>query len=574
VKLLEFVRALPDGYAYAPIYQKGAELPDGGTSKGKTPLGRAHHQIMGAADVALQIERAPDVFKAVGVFTGPRSRGLVILDVDANLSKLRKKWGETIEGAPCVTSTKANAAKFLFYVPEALWSQVKGVSLTGSGAGYEVLWGRQGLLYGAYPGSSDGRAPEGEYGLVGDLEAIPEAPAWLVAEMRDAASQSEPVAGKFLKNRKALDFSERTDDEVAEIAQDCLRVIPHLGMGSRDQWIQVGMALHDALPNDLGLTLWSAWSAEDPEYAGEWKDGNPCEKPWGSFRPGAGIRFNSLIWMADQQDPQRRRFSDASRVAVEEVESQKVQRVEQVYMSGAELLERAKKIEDEIDNPALQDQAKHVLALQAGRREGSVAVDRLLLMDMLYGDASGMEPVAVDQMSDDGIDEYLIPGLLPKGWMLLLHADGGTGKTAACQLLVKHLTQAIPFDVFGETVPVDTCRALWLNGDQNPKILKKQLERIGVEKGVDVVGEWDLAWYSRFCRMQKERKYDIVVIDSLDGCNDSNPYEENRREYAKPLKRLQKRNGRDFPLCTFLVIHHNSKAGGVPRHHGNQGVRG
>jgi hypothetical protein len=561
VKLLEFVRALPDGYAYAPIYQKGAELPDGGTSKGKTPLGRAHHQIMGAADVALQIERAPDVFKAVGVFTGPRSRGLVILDVDANLSKLRKKWGETIEGAPCVTSTKANAAKFLFYVPEALWSQVKGVSLTGSGAGYEVLWGRQGLLYGAYPGSSDGRAPEGEYGLVGDLEVIPEAPAWLVAEMRDAASQSEPVAGKFLKNRKALDFSERTDDEVAEIAQDCLRVIPHLGMGSRDQWIQVGMALHDALPNDLGLTLWSAWSAEDPEYAGEWKDGNPCEKPWGSFRPGAGIRFNSLIWMADQQDPQRRRFSDASRVAVEEVESQKVQRVEQVYMSGAELLERAKKIEDEIDNPALQDQAKHVLALQAGRREGSVAVDRLLLMDMLYGDASGMEPVAVDQMSDDGIDEYLIPGLLPKGWMLLLHADGGTGKTAACQLLVKHLTQAIPFDVFGETVPVDTCRALWLNGDQNPKILKKQLERIGVEKGVDVVGEWDLAWYSRFCRMQKERKYDIVVIDSLDGCNDSNPYEENRREYAKPLKRLQKRNGRDFPLCTFLVIHHNSKAG-------------
>jgi hypothetical protein len=98
VKLLEFVRALPDGYAYAPIYQKGAELPDGGTSKGKTPLGRAHHQIMGAADVALQIERAPDVFKAVGVFTGPRSRGLVILDVDANLSKLRKSGARRSTG--------------------------------------------------------------------------------------------------------------------------------------------------------------------------------------------------------------------------------------------------------------------------------------------------------------------------------------------------------------------------------------------------------------------------------------------------------------------------------------------
>jgi hypothetical protein len=135
VNLLEFVRALPQGYAYAPVYRKGAELPDGGTSKGKTPLGRSHHQVMGPADVALQIERSPEAFQAVGIFTGPRSQGLVILDVDANLSKLRRKWGESLEGAPVVTSTKANAAKFLFRVPEDLWSQVKGVSLTATAVG-------------------------------------------------------------------------------------------------------------------------------------------------------------------------------------------------------------------------------------------------------------------------------------------------------------------------------------------------------------------------------------------------------------------------------------------------------
>ncbi|MEY4201000.1 MAG: hypothetical protein RLZZ265_2740, partial [Verrucomicrobiota bacterium] len=257
MKLLEFVRALPEGYAYAPIYRKGQVLPEGQVSKGKTPLGRAHHQIMGPADVALQLERHPEVYGAVGVFTGPRSRGLVILDVDANLSKLQRKWGESLEGAPRVDSTKANAAKFLFRVPEEHWKEVKGVSLAATGAGYEVLWGRQGLLYGAYPGSSDGKAPEGIYGLVGDLEAIPEAPAWLIAEMRDAAAQSEPVGKGLLKNRKALDFSDRTEDEVAEIVQDCLRVIPHLGQGSRDQWVQIGMAIHDALPNELGLTLWS-----------------------------------------------------------------------------------------------------------------------------------------------------------------------------------------------------------------------------------------------------------------------------------------------------------------------------
>jgi hypothetical protein len=84
------------------------------------------------------------VFKAVGVFTGPRSKGLVILDVDRNLAKLKGKWGESLQGAPVVTSTKANAAKYLYSVPEALWGEVSGFGLSDTGAGYEVLWGAPG----------------------------------------------------------------------------------------------------------------------------------------------------------------------------------------------------------------------------------------------------------------------------------------------------------------------------------------------------------------------------------------------------------------------------------------------
>jgi hypothetical protein len=144
-------------------------------------------------------------FKAVGVFTGPRSKGLVILDVDRNLAKLKSKWGESLQGAPVVTSTKANAAKYLYSVPEALWGEVSGFGLSDTGAGYEVLWGRQGLLYGAYPGSSDGKGAEGFYGFEGDLEVIPEAPAWLLAEMKDHAGK-DPTDGGFIKNRKALTF--------------------------------------------------------------------------------------------------------------------------------------------------------------------------------------------------------------------------------------------------------------------------------------------------------------------------------------------------------------------------------
>ena len=56
-ELLAFVRQLPVGIAYAPIYAKDRAIQSGKLSKGKTPYERSHHQVMTPADVALQIER-------------------------------------------------------------------------------------------------------------------------------------------------------------------------------------------------------------------------------------------------------------------------------------------------------------------------------------------------------------------------------------------------------------------------------------------------------------------------------------------------------------------------------------
>jgi len=556
-ELLNFVRQLPEGMAYAPIYCAGSKLQSGKESKGKAPLERSHHQVLNPADVALQIERRPDVFQAVGVFTGARSAGLVILDVDRNLSRLLKKWGETLEGAPKVTSTKANAAKYLFRVPEALWGDVKGFGLSDTGAGYEVLWGRQGLLYGAYPGSSDGKAPAGEYGFEGDLEAIPEAPGWLLAEMRDHSGK-EVADGGFIRNRKALDFSDRDPAEVAEIVQSALKVIPGQGAGSRDHWVKVGMAIHSELPTDLGLTLWSAWSAEDPEFSQEWSDGNPCEEVWKSFRKGP-VSLGTLFWMADQQVPGRAWLSEDLRKIVQDAEAAPL-RYRQDYLGGEALIAKALKLEETIENPALLDQAKTILALEGGRREGAMAIDRLIDAHLTFERNNGSRPLDISQL-DCSDFEYLIPGLLPKPWLLLVHGDGGTGKSAMCMTLCKHISQGIAFNVHGGMVNVPMGKCLWLNGDQSARTTRRAFHLIGVDKGVDVVPEWDMQWYRRFCKMQNARKYDLVIIDSLDGCNDSNPYEENRREYAMPLKRLARRNGVDFHACTIIVIHHNNKNG-------------
>jgi hypothetical protein len=558
-ELFDFVRQLPVGMAYAPIYAKDCTLQSGKVSKGKAPFERSHHAVMSPADVLLQIERKPNVFRAVGVFTGPRSAGLVILDVDRNLAKLQKKWGDSLAGAPVVMSTKANAAKFLFRVPEALWGEVKGFGLSDTGAGYEVLWGRQGLLYGAYPGSSDGKAPEGFYGFVGDLEAIPEAPAWLLAEMKDHAGK-EIADGGFIKNRKALDFSDRDPAEVAEIIQSALRVIPGQGAGSRDHWVKVGMAIHSELPNELGLTLWSAWSADDPEYAEEWVGENPCEEVWKSFKKGP-VTLGTLFWMADQQMPGRLWLSEDLRKVVADAESDSVTRIRHVTLTYSEVIARAKEIQ-ELENPAEMAHKMNALALEAGYRDAG-ALERLLISQIQYEQRD--DDMSIGDLLDKDMElEYLIPDLLPKPGVVMIHGAGGDGKSMTAWTLAKHVARGLPFSVRGDFVPVEQGKVLILNGDQSEVQVKLQMQTLELDHDdpIRVVMGWDLNWYLRFVRLVEKHRPALVIIDSITGCSRGSAFDENRKEFAGPLYWLSNNNGRLFPACSIVVIHHSNKSGG------------
>lgn len=560
-ELLRFVRRLPLGIAYAPIYGAGCLLQSGKESKGKTPLEASHHRVMGPADVALVIERQPEVFQAVGAFTGMRSGGLVILDVDANLSKLQVKWGDSLVGAPVVRSTKANAAKFLFRVPEGLWGQVKGFGLSESGQGYEVLWGRQGLLFGAYPGSSDGKAPAGVYGFEGNMEAIPEAPEWLLAEMRSAKGQ-ELQDGGFIKNRKALQFGDRTPEEVAEIVQCCLSVIPQQGAGSRDHWLKIGMAVHSALPNDLGLVLWSAWSADDPEYSDDWESSNPCEEVWKSFKANGPVTLGTLFWMADQMDPARRRFPEDVRKIVEEAEGERVQKTQYAAIGHAEIIQRAEKAM-QLDNPSEVQHRLHEIALAAGYRDAAAIVKLLIAHQEFKRGSQGGTAEEIFAQEDDPID-YLIPDLLPKPGTVLIHGAGGDGKTMAVMTLAKHISQGIPFSVRGALVPVERGPVLWLNGDQNSRRLKSQMVDVGIRGDgmFHVRNKVSMLWYPWFIRLMEEVRPSLVVWDSVTACMRGSAFDQNKAEYAEPLYWYSAENGESFPATTIVFIHHANKEGG------------
>ena len=566
-QLLDFVRALPQGPAYAPIYAKGQVFgKDNSVSTGKAPHEQSHHRKFSPSDVAHLLETQPARFVAVGLFTGIRSEGVVILDVDKNLAALEQARGESLQCAPRIESTKKNAAKFVFRVPVEERNQVKGITLNQGKHGYEVLWGMQGVVAGVYPGSSDGKAPKGRYRLVqGDLSSIPMAPEWLLAEMRARKAADTPVMG-LVKNRRGLDFSGRTQDELAEIVHDCLQVLPHLGRGSEDQWWQIGAMVAEVLPTDLGLSLWASWSAADPAYQDDWEsDKNPCAARWSRLvskagRPG-NMGLGSLIKLADEYDPERLRFQQSSRQTLEEVEGAQVQRVQTVALDFAEVIRRTKEVL-EIDNPAELNYRLHALAVEAGYRDKE-SLERLLVDQIQYEGQSDTMSIA-KLLQEDFNKEYIIPDLLPKPAVVLLYGAGGDGKSMAAWTLAKHVSMGVPFVIRGKHVPVEQGPVLLLNGDQPLVQLQEQLQEVEISDlaPVTIKTDWSLQRYAQFIKLVEKLRPKLVVIDSLIGCSGGRAFDENKSDFATPLYWLTRNNGVLFPATTILLIHHANKQGG------------
>ena len=127
------------------------------------------------------------------------------------------------------------------------------------------------------------------------------------------------------------------------------------------------MAIHSVMPGDAGLELWSNWSRDDAEYHDEWERGNPCEGPWKSFKPG-NIGLGSLIFLADQADPKRARFTKASLQILEAAEVGRFTLNRDVVLPFEEIIRRGMEIY-EGEDIARMNYELHALAVEARYRD-------------------------------------------------------------------------------------------------------------------------------------------------------------------------------------------------------------
>lgn len=156
--------------------------------------------------------------------------------------------------------------------------------------------------------------------------------------------------------------------------------------------------------------------------------------------------------------------------------------------------------------------------------------------------------------------DWLVQGWIPKGVTLLLHADGGVGKTLLVYQLLECVLAGKPWNDY----QVEQGDALLVQVDEPELITAERLDIRGISDDAPlyILSDWQVENIANLENRIAETRPKLLVIDSITAINRNSIFSENDTEYARPIlqiRDLARRYG-----CTIILIHH-SNAGGESR---------
>lgn len=155
------------------------------------------------------------------------------------------------------------------------------------------------------------------------------------------------------------------------------------------------------------------------------------------------------------------------------------------------------------------------------------------------------------------IRQWLLHGLLPLDSTILLHGDGGMGKSRLAYDWLYHIANGIDWHGF----PVQQAKCLVIQTDESPSDMLQVLEDRGLADNpwVRYKTRWVIEFIQQLDKEIEEFKPKYIFIDSLTTINKRSLFSENDVEYARPILLLrdlaQKHN------CCIVIIHHSNKEG-------------
>jgi len=180
------------------------------------------------------------------------------------------------------------------------------------------------------------------------------------------------------------------------------------------------------------------------------------------------------------------------------------------------------------------------------------------------------EPMTNQEFIDKhgSVREWLVRGWIPKSSLVLLHAQGGIGKTLFVQHLIKHIAMGVDWSEY--TVNGDRGGILYIQSDTSPLNTIESLKQAGVTPDLPIRfhTEWQIDYTAAMYKWVKKYRPTLVVIDSLTSVSRYSTISENDIEYARPILYMGD-IAREFG-CSFIFIHHSNSSGQA---RGTKGLR-
>lgn len=253
----------------------------------------------------------------------------------------------------------------------------------------------------------------------------------------------------------------------------------------------------------------------------------------------------------------KRRITDRR---YERIKAEKNQGNQDKDKKWSELVNDLKLIQQET-NPAKRQFLMAELA-QDKRIKGPILQSILLSLDEATV-TPAKDSFSLDDLLNEDCEgeDYLVPGYVPKGDLIILSAKPKVGKT----LLVTDLSFAALTgkQFLGESVAQG--RVLYVTSDEGRRSLKRRLIAAGfaqippeLRANFEVLTSFDITHQSRLLSKCQEFKPDLIIIDSLTSVSRNSQVSEKDPEFARPLYQLRDLVSSVNAAC--VLIHHDNKS--------------
>jgi hypothetical protein len=212
-------------------------------------------------------------------------------------------------------------------------------------------------------------------------------------------------------------------------------------------------------------------------------------------------------------------------------------------------------IEETIHDQGLREWKIQALA----RRYRRTPVQLMACYEKALVNQASLAPLTLSEFREQHSTdiEWLIPGWIPRATTLLLHADGGVGKTLFAYQLMESVLKGRPWN--GYHVEKGSC--LLVQCDEPGIVTAERIEIRGIGENLPlrILTNWQAENLPRLADYIQREKPDLIIIDSLTTINKACTFSENDTEYARPLLHLRDL-ANDYG-ATVIVIHHSNASG-------------